>query len=635
VCGVAGVAYRDPRRVPDLDLLRRMGRALAHRGPDDSGEHAGPGVGLVSRRLAILDLSPLGHMPMQSDDGQVVLVFNGEIYNFVELREEMKRRGVRFRSGGDTEVLLQLYLAEGLDCLHRLIGMFAFALWDNRRRALLLARDRLGVKPLRYRVAADGLRFASEMGGLLAEPGFSPEPDAESVHHLLALRYWPHPRSIFTSVQQLPPAHFLLYKEGEVRLQRYWSIPGPAAGAPALGVLKERYRALMDDAVKIRLRSDVPVALLLSGGLDSAALAYHLRRSLTRSFRAFTVGFPESDYDERPLARQIAARSGIDHVEIEVPRLEIDELVSIIRHLQVPFADPSTVPSWILAREVARHVKVALVGDGGDETFGGYDRYRAHLLADRFGWLPGLVSRTPFYALLEAVSSEKSRRNMPGRMRRLLDGWELPARERNALWMANPGARRIARLYQPDFAARVMAIDPTRGLGRIPNDWGSPDLIGTLLRADQERYLPDDLLFKADVTSMAFGLELRSPFLDHRVVEFAATVPSRYKVRRRTGKWFLRQVYRGRLPERVLSGRKAGFGMPIDHWFRGDLGGVAQDLILGPEARSRVYLKREAVAAVLKIHRSGQRNYDEMIWTLLVLEIWLREIAARGLREAA
>ena len=637
MCGVAGVAYNDPARVPDREGLRAMGRAMAHRGPDDSGEHVAPGIGLASRRLAILDLSPLGHMPMVSEDGQIVLVFNGEIYNFVELREEMKRRGIRFRSGGDTEVLLRLYLLEGIDCLHRLVGMFAFALWDGRRRALLLARDRLGVKPLRYRLAPDGIHFASEMRAMLAEPGFSPEPDPEAIHHVLALRYWPHPRSPFSSVLQLPPAHFLLFQSGSVRLQRYWTVPAPspAPEGQTLATLQERYRALMDEAVRVRLRSDVPVALLLSGGLDSAAVAYHLRRNLTRSFRSFTVGFPESDYDERPLAREVAARFGMEHIEIEVPRLEIEDLAAIVRHMQVPFADPSTVPSWILAREIARHVKVGLVGDGGDETFGGYDRYRAHVLAESFGWLPGLVSRTPFYALLEAISSERSRRNLPGRLRRLLDGWELPTRERNALWMANPGARRIARLYRPDFAARVAGIDPTRGLGRIPNDWGSPDLIGTLLRADQERYLPDNLLFKADITSMAFGVELRSPFLDHRVVEFAATVPSRFKVRGRTGKWFLRRVYRGRIPENVLKGRKAGFGLPIDHWFRGDLGSVAQDLILGEGARTRDYLKHDAVAAVFKIHRSGQRNYDEMIWTLLVVELWLREIRKRDGREAA
>src|SRR5207245_2405808 len=323
MCGLAGIATRDPRRVPELAPLRAMGDALAHRGPDDAGEHVGPGIGLLSRRLAILDLSPLGHMPMMSDDGQVAL------------------------------------------------------------------------------------RFASEMRGLLAEPGFAPEPDPEAIHHLLALRYWPNPATPFSSVYQLPPAHFLIYQEGEIRLQRYWSIPEPSTGEVAKpGLLQERYRVLMDDAVKIRLRSDVPLALLLSGGLDSTAIAYHLRRNLTRSFRAFTIGFSEGDYDERSAAREVAARFGIETVEIEMPGLRIEELAGIVRHMQVPFADPSTVPSWLLAREVSRYVKVALVGDGSAETFGGYDRYRAHLLAARFGWLPGLVSRSPLHALLAAVCAQ-------------------------------------------------------------------------------------------------------------------------------------------------------------------------------------------------------------------------------------
>ncbi len=635
MCGLAGIAYGDSRR-PDPNALRAMSEAVAHRGPDDSGEHIAPGIGLASRRLAILDLSPAGHMPMLSPDGQVVLSWNGEIYNHVELREEMKRRGVRFRSTGDTEVLLQLYLAHGPDFLRRLVGMFAIALWDGRRRTLLLARDRLGVKPLVYRLEGGALRFSSEIGGLLAEPGFSPEPDPEAIHHVLALRFIPNPKTAFASILQVPPAHVLFYENGRTRLERYWSLPDVATAPERRpGEAEERYKSVMDDAVRMRLRSDVPMALLLSGGIDSAAVAYHVRRNHAGSFRAFTVTFSESDYDELPRARAAASQFGLALEEIPIEESVLETLATIVEHVQIPFADPSVVPSWILAREVSRHVKVGLVGDGGDENFGGYDRYRAHLLADRFGWLPGVVSRTPFFALLEALSSEKNRRNYPGRIRRFLEGWELPARERNALWMANPGARRITRLYRPDFAARVAGIDAIRALGMIPNDWGSPHLIDRVVRADFQHYLPDDLLFKADITSMAFGLELRSPFLDHRVVEFAAALPASWKVRGQGGKWFLRRVYRGRIPDSVRRARKSGFGLPIDHWFRNGLREPAHDLLLGPGALSKAYLNPDSVGAVLKIHRLGQRNYDEMIWTLLVLELWLRSRQKRPRSEAA
>ena len=636
MCAIGGIVYRDRTRPVDRAVLAAMGDAMAHRGPDDSGEWSAAGAGLVSRRLSILDPSPAGHMPMESEDGRVVLVFNGEIYNHVELREELKRNGVHFRSSSDTEVLLQMYLRSGVEAVGRWIGMFAFAVWDSRRGALILGRDRLGVKPLLYRVDKEGLRFASEMRGMLAEPGFSPEPDPEAIHHLLALRMVPHPRTAFRDVAQLAPAHLLVFEDGKVTKQRYWSLPGvDHQPEQHRGELTDRYRSLMDEAVKMRLRSDVPVALLLSGGLDSTAVAYHMRRNLTRNFTAFTIGFPESDYDERPQARLVADRFGIDLHEIEVGRGSFDDLPKIVSHMQVPFADPSLLPMWTLAREVSRHVKVALVGDGGDEMFGGYDRYRAHLMADRYGWIPGLISRSPFFALLEAVSTEKSRRNLPGRMRRFLEGWELPARERNALWLANPGARRISRLYSRDFAARVAGIDPTRALGPIENSWRSPTMLASILRSDQERYLPDDLLFKADITSMAFGLELRSPFLDHRIVELAASIPARQKVRGGTGKWFLRRVYEGRIPRPVLRGRKAGFGIPLDHWLRGDLHGVARDLLLGAGAHSRPYLNRDAVAAVLKIHHAGQRNYDEMIWTLLIFETWLRVMRPGAVREAA
>ena len=636
MCGIAGIAFRDPRREVDLKTLRAMGDALSHRGPDDAGEHAGPGIGLTSRRLAIIDPSASGRMPMSSEDGRVVLAYNGEIYNYVELRDDLVHRGGRFRTATDTEVRLNLYLAFGIDALRRLNGMFAFALWDDRRRSLLLARDRLGVKPLLYRVANDGIHFASEMRGLLAEPGFSPEPDPEAIHTCLALRFVPRPRTALAGVRQLPPAHLLTFEEGHLRLQRYWSIPEPVevSGGASRG-MAERWVGVFDDAVRLRLRGDVPVGLLLSGGLDSSIVAYHMRRNLPRDFRAFSVGFSEADYDERPRAREVAARFGINLETIEVTQRTVDDLEAIVAHLQVPFADPSLLPMWSLVSAVARHVKVALVGDGADETFGGYDRYRAHLLADRWGWLPGLLSRSPLEALLEAVSAENSRRNLPGRLRRFLEGWELPARERNALWMANPGARRITRLYQGDFAQRVAALDPIRALGQIENGWGSPAMLRSILRADQEHFLPDDLLFKADITSMAFGLELRSPFLDHRVVEFAASVPPRLKVRRGRGKWFLRRLYRGRLPHTVLRSRKAGFGLPLDHWFRRDLHVMARDLLLDAGARSRVYLRRDAVAAVLRIHRSGQRNYDELIWTLLVLELWLRTLTPRLSRLAA
>jgi asparagine synthase (glutamine-hydrolysing) len=642
MCGLAGVAFSDPDRVPGADLLRAMGDAVAHRGPDDAGEKTGPGYGLASRRLAIVDLSPLGRMPMASEDGATVLAFNGEIYNHVELREDLKRRGVRFRSGTDTEVLLRLYLAEGLEGLRRVIGMFGFALWDGRRGRMILARDRLGVKPMLYRVAPDGLRFASEMPALLAEPGYAPVPDPVAIHHLLALRHVPCPGTAYDGILQLPPAHLLIWERGRARVERWWSIPAAQAGEAAdrgraggAGNLEDRFLALMDDAVRLRLRSDVPVALLLSGGLDSAAVAWHIRRCHAAGFRAFTIGFAEADYDERPAAREVARRFGIDLEEIVLPACRLDDLEALVGHLGIPFADPSALSCWILARAVGRQVKVALTGDGGDEMFGGYDRYRAHRLADRFGWLPGIVSRTPFHALLEAAAGERGRRNLPGRLRRFLEGWEMPARERNALWMANPGARRIARLYRPEFAARVAAIDPTRALGSIPNDFGGAATLERILRADQEHYLPDDLLFKADITSMAFGLELRSPFLDHRVVEFAARLPAGRKVGLRTGKIFLRRLYRGRIPAAVLRRRKAGFGLPIDHWFRGDLHAAAADLLLGPAARSRDYLNRDAVAAVLKVHRSGQRNYDEMIWTLLVLELWLRRRPGAGARAAA
>lgn len=620
--GLAGIAFHDAARRPDEAAIRAMGEALAHPGAGACGLLVEPGIGLAARGPAGDDPSPAGRQPVASEDGQVHLALDGALFNHAELRDEMKRRGVRFRTAGDAEVLLHLYLREGVDALHRLVGDFALALWDGRRRCLLLARDRLGVRPLLYRSAGDGLRFASEIAGLLAEPGFDPEPDPAAIHLLIALRYVPHPRTAYAGVAILPPAHLLLYEKGRETVRRYWSIPGPAEGRPARpGEPEERYRALLDEAVRLRLRGDAPPALHLSGGLPAAAVAYHMRRNLTRSFTGLSVVFEGDDGGERSAARAAAARFGIELLAIDAgPPATLDDLRAMITRLQVPFADPAALPSWLIARETGRRVRVALTEAGADEVFGEHDRYRAHLLADRFGWLPGLLSRGPFGALLEAVLTDRIRR-LPGRVRRFLEGWDLPARERHLLWMANPGARRLARLYRPDFAARVAGLDPAAALGEVPNDWGSRGLIRSILRADLAHLLPDDVLFRAGATARAFGLDLRSPFLDHRVVELAASLPLGESAR--AGR-FLRRAYRGRIPGRLLRRGRGDFGAPVARWFRGDLEAAAREALLDRDARSRAWLNRDAVAAVLKIHRSGQRNYDRLLFTLLVLEVWLR-----------
>jgi asparagine synthase (glutamine-hydrolysing) len=602
-------------------------------------------VGLVHRRLSIIDLSPAGHQPMANEDGTIWIVFNGEIYNFQALRLRLAERGHRFRSRTDTEVLLHLYEEYGVDCLQFLRGMFAFAIWDAPRRQLFLARDRLGKKPLCYQQDAEALRFASEAKAILQDPAVEPQPDPVGVSRYLTYGYVPSPGSAFQGMRKLPPAHYLLFREGKTEVVRYWQLRRSQKLHRPEGEWCREILARLEEAVRLRLVSDVPLGAFLSGGIDSSAVVAMMSHASGGVIKTFSIGFDEPEYDELRFARQVAERFGTEHHELVVRPDATAILPKLAWHYDEPFGDSSAVPTYYVAQMTRRHVTVALNGDAGDEDFGGYDRYVASLLAASFDRLPGarLLRRAIRWGLRLWPQGGR-RTSLLSRGRRFLDGLtELPER-RYARWFCHFYGDRKDELCSPEFRAAWGEDDALEVLLRAYRESDATDFLDATLGVDAALYLPDDLLVKVDIASMAHSLEARSPFLDHEFMEFAATIPSNLKVRGRVKKHILKRALSGLLPDEILHRPKMGFGMPIDHWFRHELRDLAYDTLLGPRCLARGYFRPEALRRLLDEHTRGTANWHYLLWTLLMLELWHRtyvdgdgELAARrrGLVQAA
>jgi len=622
MCGIAGKCFHDPARAVDAGLLMRMGTALAHRGPDDAGTVCDGAVGLLARRLAIQDLSPAGHQPMASPDGRLWITFNGEIYNFLLLRDELERQGIRFRSRSDTEVILALYARHGPACLAHLRGMFAFAIWDRQERTLFAARDRLGKKPFFYYQGPDAFVFASESKALLQDPEVPAVPDPVALHHYLTYGYVPAPWSAFRGVRKLPPAHYLLLRNGRLTLERYWTLrycPQRQAAEPQLiDELLER----LTEAVRLRLIADVPVGALLSGGLDSSTIVALVRRVTSGPVRTFSIGFDRPDYDETRYARLVAQHLGTEHHEAVVKPDAASGLQQLVWHYGEPFADSSALPSLALCEMARGFVTVALNGDGGDEGFLGYERYLATHLLGRLDRLPAPARRLAGAAgrWLPAGAPK----SLPYRLRWLAGALGLDPRRRYATWMTCFANEAKAALYTPALAAELRGTDSLALLEAAVAASDAPTDLERVAHADVALYLPDDLLVKMDIASMAHSLEVRSPFLDHHVMEFAASLPARMKLRGRTQKYLLRRAMRGLLPAPILRRPKMGFAVPIDHWLRHELREMAYDLLLDGRARQRGYFQPEVVRRYLEEHAAGCGYHHSRLWSLLVLEQWHR-----------
>ncbi len=632
MCGIAGIVDLRGRAV-DPGLLSRVNSRLVHRGPDAEGFRLSGAVGLSHRRLAIIDLAG-GAQPMPNEDGSVWVTFNGEIYNFRELRPELEHRGHRFATTSDTEVILHAYEQYGEGCPSYLRGMFAFGLWDERRRRLFLARDRVGKKPLYYTEASGQFIFASELHALLAHPGVSREVDLDALDAYLTFGYIPAPRTAFRCLYKLPPAHSLtldLNNDGDgirdQKVSRYWSLDY----LPKLDIdeeeAAERLLAELTEAVRIRMIADVPLGALLSGGIDSSLVVALMSRLSDRPVKTFSIGFHEKDFDELPYARLVADQYGTEHHELVVRPNALDVLPTLVRHYGEPFADSSSIPSYYVSRLTREHVTVALNGDGGDESFAGYERYYADGLADAYCKLPLPLRAGVIEPLAALIPNSLPRRHRLRQAKRFLEAAAQPSARRYLRWVSyfTPGQK--GDLYTPAFRQALAS--------REPGDWlvglydsarrDGLDRLDAVLATDVASYLPNDLLVKMDIATMACSLEARSPILDHRVMEFASRLPTRMKLRGTTTKFLLRQVARKLLPAANLDRRKMGFGLPVGDWMRGELRPWVDDVLLSPRALARGHFRPDAVRALVHEHGVGSQDHSYRLWALLWLELWYRE----------
>jgi asparagine synthase (glutamine-hydrolysing) len=624
VCGIAGRVNFSTLRPVDPALVAGMCDLLAHRGPDGAGVDVEGFVGLGHRRLAIIDLSSAGRQPMASADGRYRITFNGEIYNFRELRAELAAQGHAFRTRTDTEVILAAYERHGVDCLARLRGMFAFAIWDARDRRLFVARDRLGKKPLFYRVDRDGIEFASEPKAFLADPAFVAEADPAAISQYLTLQYVPSPLSAFKGVHKLPPAHYLLVEDGRVRLERYWRLRYQPKFAGTEAEAVEGLRHELQEAVRLRLISDVPLGAFLSGGIDSGTVVALMAAASSGPVKTFSIGFEEKAYNELPEARLVAERYGTEHHEFVVRPDAIGIVPRLVWHYNEPYADSSAIPTFYLAEVTRRHVTVALNGDAGDENLAGYDRYLANVLASRFDPLMPAPLRGALAAAGRGLRRGALSKQFRSRAGRFLEGLSHDPARRYARWLTHFNPSMKQALVTPEFQA---AAGPADGLEPIDRSFRESDGLGLVdrtLAVDVENYLPDDLLVKVDIASMAHGLESRSPFVDHRVMEFCASLPAKLKLNGTTKKYLLKRLAAPLLPARILNRPKMGFGVPLDRWFRGELEGMAHDLLLGPRFASRGMFRPAAVRRLLDEHASGSYTWHYQIWNLVMLESWFR-----------
>ncbi len=599
-----------------------MTDALVHRGPDAHGRYLAPGIGLGVRRLKIIDLIT-GDQPISNEDGSVITVFNGEIYNFLELRDELARLGHTFRTRSDTEVIVHAYEEFGDDFVSRLRGMFAIALWDIRQRRLVLVRDRLGKKPLVYAHLRGELVFGSELQAIVTCVAVPRTLDDGALGDYLAYGYVGAPATIYSAVRKLPPGHVLVWSEGAVAVSRYWAPRfGPKRQIAEADALEELERRL-DEAVRLRLISDVPLGALLSGGVDSSLVVALMAAHIQGPIRTFSIGFEDAGYDELAHARRVARRYGADHHELVVRPDAAAILPDLVRHYGEPYADSSAVPTYYVSKLAKAHVTVALNGDGGDELFGGYDRYRAMLLAERLRSFPASHF---LFGLAAAVARGKVGlgTRAGARAERFLRFGALSAPERYASWVGAIPPGQIADLLRPELASRVAAARVV-SVERTYAAFADLGPVDRLIATDMGTYLPDDLLVKVDIASMANSLETRSPLLDNEVVEFAGTLPEDLKLRGSQQKYLLRRLARRFVPAENLDRPKMGFGVPVGRWLRGGLKELASEALLGERARSRGYFRSDAVRGLWDQHQSGRMDRSASLWTLLMLELWHQE----------
>ena len=624
MCGICGFATTSPGSGGDDATLRAMTASLWHRGPDDDGYYSTDEVGLGMRRLSIIDLAT-GQQPVTNERQTIRAIFNGEIYNFQEVRRGLQDRGHVFRSHGDAEVLVHAYEEFGDRFLDHLNGIFAIALWDGPRRRLLLARDRLGVKPLYYWTDGTELVFGSELKALLRHSAVPRQIDLLALDQYLTWEFIPAPRTIFQGIRKLRPGSLLSFERGKVMEARYWELTARTVPESPQECAEE-LRHLMEDAVRLQLISDVPLGVFLSGGIDSSTVLAFMSQYSERPIKAFSIGFDNSTYNELPYARLVAETFGAEHVE-EILRPDLAPLAEkLMAHLDEPLADFSIFPTYLVSEVARREVKVVLSGDGGDEIFAGYETYLANSLDRFYRFLPERLRRSQIPAWVRRFPPGAAKKGLVNRTRRFVEGAALPEGLQHARWMMFLSDDDKRAIYAADFRSALNghhAADTWMGhFDRV----AGRDPLAQQQYVDIQTYLPDDILTKVDRMSMAVSLEARVPLLDHRVVEFAWSLPSRMKLRGMTGKVLLRRAMADRLPAAVLSKPKEGFSIPMKHWLRGPLRPLMQDLLSERRMQERGYFVPECAQTWMGEHLAGRENHSHRLWALMVMEMWMSSL---------
>ncbi len=659
MCGIAGAAWSNGAAPLSPATLERMTSAIRHRGPDDAGMYfsasgsssptdsvanefsissSGPQAALGFRRLSIIDLST-GHQPLSNEDDSVWIVFNGEIYNYRELRTDLEARGHRFRTQTDTECIVHLYEELGSECVRDLRGMFAFAIWDNRRKRLLLARDRIGKKPLFYRLDRGQLTFASELKSLLLVPDAPRKMNLRAIDSFLCYQYVPHPDCILEGYHKLSPGHVAVFEDGKLDVRRYWRPPFEPETEDLKSQIsnsksqisdwsadrwRQELRRTLTEAVRLRMRSDVPLGAFLSGGIDSTIITGLMQEQSDRPVHSFSIGFPVKEFDERSYAREAAKHLGTEHHELVVEPNALEILPKLIWHYDEPFADSSAIPTMYLAEMTRRHVTVALSGDGGDELFAGYERYQAVRLAARVDRLPTALKKLLTAQLWQKLPSGAGKNSLLRRGKRFLAALGEPPEKRYLRWVGIFEECQRRELYRPEFARALGDHDPGEFLRDAYAACPSRDFVTRTTCTDILTYLPCDILTKVDIASMALSLECRSPFLDQQVVELAARMPIELKLHGRQGKQVLIDTFADLLPPSIRHRRKMGFGVPLPNWFRGELQPFLRDVLFDSRTLARGFFEPSAVQRLFDEHVQAKTDHAHRLWALLCLELWQR-----------
>ncbi|MFA6587815.1 MAG: asparagine synthase (glutamine-hydrolyzing) [Patescibacteria group bacterium] len=623
MCGIVGKLYFSGARQVDPELIKKMADTIKYRGPDDEGHFCQGQIGLGHRRLSIIDLSPAGHQPMSNTDATIWIVYNGEIYNFQELKIKLRKLGYKFNSNSDTEVIIHLYEEYGEKCLEHLRGMFAFAIWDSKKHKLFIARDRVGKKPLKYYLGKDFIVFGSELKVFLIDPEVPREPDYIAIHHYLSFQYVPNPLTGFKGIKKLPPAHYLIVENGKVRIERYWRLDFSKKLKLSENEWQKEIMERLEKAVKLRLVSDVPLGAFLSGGVDSSAIVGLMAKNSNQPVKTFTIGFKEQSHNELPYARQIANLFKTDHTEFIVEPKALEILPELIYHYEEPYADSSAIPTYYVSKLTREHVTVVLNGDGGDENFAGYKWYNIQKFASYYDYVPRWL-RESVIRQGASLNNKIFKSTLSDRVLRFNDTFSEGKFRRYLEYIVYFNEKSKHALYTQDFQSRVGEADSRDIIENKFMQAGTTDIIDQALSVDFNSFLPDDLLVKVDIASMAVSLEGRSPLLDHEFLEFTANIPSSLKLKGQKNKYIFKKALEGLLPNEILYRKKMGFSVPIEHWFRHELKDYIRESLLNPRARARNIFNPESINNLIISHQNTKLDQSRKLWALLTLELWFQ-----------